>query len=118
MGKYQQIAEELRQPVKDLRALIPEQWSSFADMHRHGFKKGVIDEKTKELIALAIAIVKRCDGCISAHAKGAARKGATAQEVAEAIGVALILDGATVTVYGPRAYEAFMEFKNAEADHG
>ncbi len=116
MTDYKQVLEDLRQPVKDLRSHIPEIWSGFAETHKHAMKDGEVSIKTKELIALAIAVVKRCDGCIASHARGALRAKATEQEVAEAIGVALMMDGATVTVYGPRAYEAFMQFKNAATE--
>jgi AhpD family alkylhydroperoxidase len=56
------------------------------------------------------AVVKRCDGCIASHAKAAARQGATPAEVAEALSVALLMDGGTATAYGPRAWEAYEEF--------
>lgn len=63
--------------------------------------------------ALAISVVKRCDGCIAYHAKAAARAGATPAEVAELLGVALLMDGGTANVYAPRAWEAFNEFSSA-----
>jgi AhpD family alkylhydroperoxidase len=65
-------------------------------------------------MALAIAVVKRCEGCIAYHAKAAAARGASEVEVAEALGVALLMDGGTASVYGPRALAAYKEF--AEAD--
>ena len=71
---------------------------------------GAISAKTKELIALAISVVKQCDGCIATHAKAVAAQGATAEEVADALGVALLMDGGPATVYGPRAWAAFHEF--------
>ena len=67
----------------------------------------------KELVALAIAVVKQCDGCIAYHAKAAAMKGATREEAAEIIGVALLMDGGTASVYGPRGLAAFDEFAEA-----
>jgi AhpD family alkylhydroperoxidase len=73
----------------------------------------VLPAKVKELMALAIAVVKHCDGCIAYHVKGAARRGATAEEVAEALGVALLMDGGTASVYGPRAWAAYREFAPA-----
>lgn len=63
-----------------------------------------------ELIALAIAVTRECDGCIAAHARGAAGQGATAQEVAETMGVAILMNGGPGTVWGARAYAAFQEF--------
>jgi AhpD family alkylhydroperoxidase len=71
---------------------------------------GVLSARTKELIALAVSITRECDGCIVAHARGAARRGATRQEVAEAIGVAINLNGGPGTVWGPRALAAYDEF--------
>ncbi len=52
-------------------------------------------------------------GCIVAHAEGAARSGATAEEVAETLGVAILMNGGTATMYGPRAYRAFHDFAAA-----
>jgi AhpD family alkylhydroperoxidase len=64
----------------------------------------------KELIALAIAVIKECDGCIAYHASAAARLGATEQEVAEVLGVALLMGGGPASVWGPRAFDAYREF--------
>jgi AhpD family alkylhydroperoxidase len=61
-------------------------------------------------MALSIAVTTQCDGCIAAHAESATRAGATRAEAAEAIGVAMLMQGGPGTVYGPRAYAAFCEF--------
>lgn len=110
MGKYRDIVAELREPTRALRSEIPDQWSGFGKLHEAAVADGVLDAKTKELMALAIAVVKQCDGCIAYHARGAVARGATRAEVAEALGVALLMDGGTATVYGPRALAAFDEF--------
>ena len=52
-------------------------------------------------MALAIAVVKQCDGCIAYHTKAAVRRGASAEEVAETLSVALLMDGGTASVYAP-----------------
>ncbi len=110
MTNYQEVLTDLSQPVADLRQAIPEVWSAYAAIHRAALAEGELSAKHKELIALAISIVKRCDGCIAAHARGAARRGATAQEVAEMIGLTVLLDGGPATVYGPRAWQAYQQF--------
>ena len=74
---------------------------------------GALSAKTKELIALAIAVTRECDGCVAAHARSAVRSGVTAQEVAEAMGVAIFMNGGPGTVWGPRAYAAFNEYATA-----
>ena len=110
MGKYSDVVNELREPTKSLRKETPEVWSGFGRMHEAAVADGALPARIKELMALAIAVVKQCDGCIAYHAKAAAARGATAEEVAEALGVALLMDGGTASVYGPRAWVAFQEF--------
>jgi AhpD family alkylhydroperoxidase len=104
-----QIAE-LREPVRGLRRAATGPWDAFTQLHGAALGDGVLSGKTKELMALAISVVKHCDGCIAHHAKAAARQGATHAEVAEALGVALLMEGGPATVYGPLAWAAFEEF--------
>jgi AhpD family alkylhydroperoxidase len=95
---------------RELKALIPGVYEGFTQLHTAAFTEGVLDKKTKELLALAIAIAVRCDGCIASHARGAAVNKATEAEVAETIGVAIAMSGGPGTVYGPRALAAFRDF--------
>jgi AhpD family alkylhydroperoxidase len=104
------VLDELRPLHRELRHAIPEVYKGFGEFHHAAFAPGLLDAKTKELIALAIAVSQRCDGCIASHAEGAARAGATRQGAAEAIGVAMLMNGGPATIYGPRAYAAFCEF--------
>ncbi|MGA7172380.1 MAG: carboxymuconolactone decarboxylase family protein [Candidatus Dormiibacterota bacterium] len=113
MTEYSQVLKDLGPPISELRQAIPEVWSGYTQTHRAVMVDGALSAKDKELIALAISIVKKCDGCLAAHARGAARRGATPQEVAEAIGVTLLLDGGPATVWGPRAWEAYQQFAGA-----
>lgn len=109
-----EVLGELRQPARDLREHIPDVIGAFATMQRAALADGALSSKVKELIAIAIAITRECDGCIASHARGAARRGATEEELAEAIGVAVVLNGGPATVWGPRALAAFRELKAAE----
>lgn len=107
---------DLRDSSRELRRLIPDVYKGFADTHKSALGPGVLDTKAKELIALAISISKQCDGCIASHARGAANAGATREEVAEMIGVTILMNGGPGTVYGPRALAAFDAFaKPAES---
>jgi AhpD family alkylhydroperoxidase len=86
-------------------------YAAYAQMHGAAMADdGALPARVKELIALAIAVTRECDGCVVAHARGAAGRGATAQEVAEAVGVAILMNGGPGTVWGPRALAAFEEF--------
>jgi AhpD family alkylhydroperoxidase len=109
-----EVLSELRQPARDLRDHIPEVIRGYADMQRAAMGDGALSAKVKELIALAVAVTRECDGCIGAHARGAAREHATEAEVAEAMGVAILLNGGPGTVWGPRALAAFKEIADAE----
>lgn len=112
MGQYRQIADDLRQPTRELRDAIPETWAGFAQLHSQAVADGVLPARIKELIALAIATVDGCDGCIAYHARAAARRGATEEEVAEALGVSLLMAGGPASVWAPRAFEAFREYSS------
>jgi AhpD family alkylhydroperoxidase len=104
------VLDGLRDEAKALRGVIPEVYGGFSQLHKAALADGELDGRTKELIALAIGVSQQCDGCIASHARGAALKGATPQQVAEAIGVCILMSGGPATVYGPRAYAAFLEF--------
>ena len=93
-----------------LRQVIPDVFQGLCRHEAAAMAPGGLDTKTKELIALEISVTLRCDGCIASHARGAAKAGASREEAAEAIGVALILNGGPGTVYGPAAHDAFCEF--------
>ena len=110
MGHFTDVIDDLKEPTRSLSQAIPDVWTGFAQVHQAGVADGALSAKVKELMALAIAVVKQCDGCIAYHAKAAARRGATGEDVAEALGVALLMDGGTASVYGPRAWNAYREF--------
>ena len=109
-GYGKAVLDELGPLHRDLRHAIPDVYKGFGEFHHAAFAAGELDAKTKELIALAISVIERCDGCIASHSQGAARAGATRQQAAEAIGVAMLMNGGPATIYGPRAYAAFCEF--------
>jgi AhpD family alkylhydroperoxidase len=109
MTEYREVIAELAAPTRDLKHAIPDVWAGFSALHQAAMADGALPARVKELIALAIAVVKGCDGCIAYHARAAARGGATADEVAEALGVALLMDGGSASVNGPRAWKAFDE---------
>jgi AhpD family alkylhydroperoxidase len=115
MTDHRATIRDLARPTRELSSAIPDVWAGFAEMHRHAVADGALPARIKELMALAIAVVKHCDGCIAYHAKAAARRGATPDEVAEALGVALLMDGGTASVYGPRAWDAYREFARPRA---
>ena len=110
-----EVQAELRPLATELRRAIPDVLQAFAGLSQAAMAPGALDANTKELIAFAIAITERCDGCIAAHARNAVRKGITRAEVAEMIGVTILMNGGPATVYGPRALDAFDDYSAAAA---
>ncbi|THF25786.1 carboxymuconolactone decarboxylase family protein [Pseudomonas atacamensis] len=69
-----------------------------------------LDPKIHELIALSVAITTRCDGCIAAHVQEALKHGATREEIAEALGVAISLNAGAALTYTARVFDAVSAF--------
>jgi AhpD family alkylhydroperoxidase len=78
--------------TRDLAArraeLAPATQDAFEAFSRQVFAEGALSEKTKQLIAVAVAHVTQCPYCIRGHVSGARREGASEQELMEAIWVA------------------------------
>jgi AhpD family alkylhydroperoxidase len=116
MSTAQEVLDELRTPTRELRKAARDAWAGFGQMHDAAMADGALSRKVKELMALVIAVSTECDGCIASHAKGAAVHGATSEEVAETLSVALLMNGGPATVYGPRAWAAYQEFASTQPE--
>lgn len=115
MATARETQSELVPLGRRLREAIPDVYAGYAALHTAAMGDGALPAKFKELVALAIAVTRECDGCVASHARAAARRGATAQEVAEAMGVAIMMNGGPGTVWGPRALAAFEEYAGPAA---
>ncbi|NBD94914.1 MAG: carboxymuconolactone decarboxylase family protein [Gammaproteobacteria bacterium] len=85
--------------------------AAFGQLHKTNASDGALSAKTKELIALGIAITVRCDGCIAFHVHDAIQAGASRAEIVEAIGVAILMGGGPSMVYGTEALSALEQFE-------
>jgi AhpD family alkylhydroperoxidase len=99
--------------VGGLAKLSPDTVKGYATLSGAGQKTGHLDDKTRELIALAVAISLRCDGCITVHTKAAHELGATKEEVAEALGVAIAVNAGAALVYSTRTLDAYEAVEKA-----
>ncbi|WP_315168988.1 carboxymuconolactone decarboxylase family protein [Metaclostridioides mangenotii] len=66
-------------------------------------KDNKLSLKTKELVAVGIAISVRCDACILSHVRNAINAGVTMEELAETVEVAILMGGGPSTAYGAKA---------------
>ncbi len=103
---YKQVHNEMNAYARE----NPEIMAGFSLLHKAASNDSALDAKTKELIALAIAIVVRCDGCIAFHVHDVLKAGASKEEIVDAIGVAIMMGGGPAVVYGSAALEALKQF--------
>jgi AhpD family alkylhydroperoxidase len=94
---------------KELNALHPELVKGFGALSRGAATTQHLDAKTRELIAIAVAITTRCDGCIDAHVRKAKVAGASKAEMAEAMGVAVALNAGAAFTYALHVLDAAEE---------
>jgi AhpD family alkylhydroperoxidase len=99
----------------ELRRETPGVMQGFHALAKGAMGEGAIDAKTKELIALAIGVSQRCDGCIGFHGKALVDLGATRDEVAEMLGVCVYMGGGPALMYAADALRAFDQFVAAKA---
>ena len=94
-------------PTSSLAKLTPETIKGYGVMGAAGAKTGHLDAKTRELVAIAVAITLRCDGCIAVHADNARKLGASLEEVAEALCVAISVNAGAAIVYSTCTLDAY-----------
>lgn len=111
---WQKIATEVSVLLKEVRAGAPDTIKGFSQMAAGALKPGVLDTKTKELIALAIGVTVKCDPCIAFHAKAARAAGATREEVMETVATAVYMGAGPAYMYAAQAVEAFDQFSEAK----
>jgi AhpD family alkylhydroperoxidase len=98
---------ELRGPLRKLRTGAPDVMKAFAAIAQAATEANVLDSKTKELIALAIAVAIRCDECIAFQVKSALEQGASREEVLEVLGIAIYMGAGPAVMYASHAIEAY-----------
>ncbi len=109
MEHNDEVRAELRQPALDLRAMIPEVLKGYSAMSHAAMADGELSTGFKDLLALGAATPRHPTGGVGPPARGAARAGVTRQQVAEAVGVSIMMNGGPGTVWGPRALRSFDE---------
>lgn len=112
MKNYHEIIGGISEGVKALKGEIPDTVKNFYAMSEAANIDGALDTKTKELIALAIGVAVHCDGCIGFHTQKLVKLGATKQEIAEALGVAVYMGGGPSLMYATEAMQAFEEWSS------
>jgi AhpD family alkylhydroperoxidase len=98
--------KELIGRIGEIGKLSPDTLKGYQTLAGAGEKTGHLDAKTRELISLAVAVTTRCDGCITVHTGEALKHGASREEIAEALGVAIAMNAGAAMVYSARVMDA------------
>lgn len=107
---FSTITSDLTKALGTLRKEIPDTMQGFSVLHNGAMKAGVLSELDKELLALAIGISCRCDGCIGFHVKALIRLGVTREQLMETLGVCVYMGGGPTLMYAAEAVRAYEEF--------
>lgn len=109
MSEYKDKLIELKEDLRELMLKAPE-LAKFGEFVKIAESTNVLDEKTKELITVGIAVALRCEPCIMWHIDAALNAGATSEEILETIKVAVAMGGGPALMYGIKAYEILKEY--------
>lgn len=109
------LAKELSGLLGQLRGGIPDVMKGFSALAKAAGADGALDAKTKELVALGIAIAARCDGCIAFHTRTARELGTTREELMEVCGMAVYMGGGPALMYSALALQAYDQYEGIKA---
>lgn len=110
---WQQDMNDMPGVVQHLvEATTPAFSKAFSGMQKAVFVDGTLSVATKELIAVALAVGARCDGCIGYHVKAAIAAGCTREQIGDALSVAVMMGGGPSHYYSGRAMDAFDQLSN------
>ena len=107
MLNWNEYAQELTARIGEIARTSPDILRGYRTLGDAGQKTGKLDAKTRELMALAVAVTLRCDGCITSHTSAAITNGATKEEIVEALGVAISVNAGAALIYSSRVLDAF-----------
>ncbi len=110
---WPELAAGLTPAIKELHAGTPDVMRGFSALARAALEPKALDAKTKELIALGIAVAVRCDACIAFHAESAVKRGATREEMMETMGMAIYMGAGPSVMFAAKAVEAYDQFSAA-----
>src|ERR1700680_126726 len=113
MLDWNDYRKQLAAGLKEIGQLSPDTMRGYMALSAAGQKADLLGAKVRELIALAVAVTLRCDGCITVHTEAAIKRGATNEEIAEALGVATSVNAGAALVYSARVMDAFREYPRA-----
>jgi AhpD family alkylhydroperoxidase len=111
MLDWNEYQKELSNTISKIMETSPDIVGGYSQISGAGAKTAKLDAKTRELIAIAVAVTTRCDGCITFHTDAAIKAGASKEEIVEALGVAVALNAGAALVFSARVMDAYAQKK-------
>jgi AhpD family alkylhydroperoxidase len=105
--------ERYSQGMAGMKQRAPDIAKGFGAMFATLMKPGALSAREKELIALGIGVADRCEPCIWSHVEKCLKAGATPEQILEAAGVAVVMQGGPAYTYVPKVIEAIEHFQGA-----
>ena len=97
---------QLVKSIPEFGKLTPDSLKGYMTLSDANKANSLLGEKVRQLISVAVAVTTRCDGCITFHTEAALKAGASREEIAEALGVAMAMNAGAAFVYSLRAMDA------------
>lgn len=110
LDKFTQLTTGIGAQLAKMRKEMPETMAGFSALSQAASKDGALNKKTKELIAMSLAVANHCPGCIGFHSQALVKLGATREELLETLSMAIYMGGGPSLMYAAEALEAFEEF--------
>ncbi|EPG75316.1 carboxymuconolactone decarboxylase family protein [Leptospira fainei serovar Hurstbridge str. BUT 6] len=107
MLDWNEYQKQVQTTIAEIGRISPEILRGYRALSEAGSKTAFLDGKTRELIALAVAITRQCDGCIAAHTDAAIKHGASQEEITEALGVAIAVNAGAALIYSARVIDSY-----------
>jgi AhpD family alkylhydroperoxidase len=107
MMDWNEYRRQLATAITAIARTSPDVVKGYRQLSAARTAASTLDPKTSELIALAVAVTVRCDGCITTHVEAARRNGATVAEITDALSVAITVNAGAALVYSARTIDAF-----------
>ncbi|THD73255.1 carboxymuconolactone decarboxylase family protein [Thalassobius vesicularis] len=98
-----------RDQLRTLNKTIPDTTKAFGALGKAVKEGGTLEFKTKEFVALGIAVSQRCEACIVLHVETLIRAGATREEVADVLAMTIQMGGGPAMMYAAKALECYDE---------
>lgn len=107
MLDWNDYQEQVLSTITEIGRVSPGTVRGYRELGDAATKRDLLGAKTRELIALAVAVTRQCDGCITTHTDAALKHGATREEIVEALGVAIAVNAGATLIYSARVMDAY-----------